>query len=112
MLDLLLAAALLFVQPVMVTGYTVDDHCEPNDPGYRWCDGLTSSGEVADPSRRIAACPRRFPFGTEVRVVGLGRYRCVDRGGKIRGHRLDILVDSEREAYSLTGWYLVVWEEA
>lgn len=39
---------------------------------------------------RVAACPREMAFGTRLVVEGIGNVTCRDRGGAIRGKRLDI----------------------
>ena len=38
----------------------------------------------------VAACPRELKLGTELLVERIGKIVCVDRGGKIKGRRLDI----------------------
>ena len=105
MIDFLLAAVLAFAPAYTVTGYTVaDDETAP------WADGITASGVEADPALRIVACPRSMPFGQKVWIEGLGAYTCRDRGGAIRGKRLDVLVGSRERAYAITGTRrVVVW---
>jgi 3D (Asp-Asp-Asp) domain-containing protein len=39
-----------------------------------------------------------MPFGTLVTVPGYGTVRCEDRGGAIRGRRLDVLFPTHAEA--------------
>ena len=39
---------------------------------------------------RVGACPPEYPFGTQFNIQGFGIMTCVDRGGKIKGKRLDI----------------------
>ena len=54
--------------------------------------GITASGTRAD--HPLVAAPRRFPFGTAMRIPGYagGQWvRVEDRGGVIRGNRLDVL---------------------
>lgn len=65
-----------------VTAYTANE-CEP------WCDGLTASMKRPVQGRTIA-CPRELPFGTHVLIPGVGAFRCEDRGGAIKGNRIDI----------------------
>jgi 3D (Asp-Asp-Asp) domain-containing protein len=51
--------------------------------------GITASGTRAD--HRLAAAPRHIPFGTRIDVPGYGRVEVEDRGGAIKGNRLDVL---------------------
>lgn len=39
---------------------------------------------------RVAACPREMAFGTRLVIEGIGNVTCHDRGGAIRGKRLDV----------------------
>lgn len=59
--------------------------------------GLTASGTQA---RRgtIAADTTRYPFGTIVYVPGYGYGRVEDRGGAIRGEKLDLWFPCHQQA--------------
>ena len=60
----------------------------PSHPAF----GITASGTLAH--HPLVAAPPRFPFGTRIRVPGYagGQWvRVEDRGGAIRGDRLDLL---------------------
>jgi 3D (Asp-Asp-Asp) domain-containing protein len=62
-------------------------------------DGKTASGlKVAE--KRTLACPREYPFGTQVSIEGMGEYRCEDRGGAIKGNHFDIYVKTKSEAFA------------
>lgn len=63
-------------------------------------DGITASGTKATAKRTIAA-PKNFAFGTQLWIEGLGSYVVEDRGGSIKGKRIDIFVDSHAEALKL-----------
>lgn len=58
--------------------------------------GITASGTKAD--HRLAAGPRWMPFGTVLAIPGYGTVRCEDRGGAIKGNRLDVLFPTHKEA--------------
>jgi len=58
--------------------------------------GITASGTKAD--HRLVAGPPEIPFGTVVEVPGYGRCKVEDRGGAIRGKRLDVLFQTHAEA--------------
>lgn len=80
-----------------VTAYTAGAKStgkRPGDPGY----GVTASGARAKEGRTIA-CPKRFSFGTKIYIPELkNTFVCEDRGGAIRGDRLDIYFESVSEA--------------
>ncbi len=74
---------------MVVTGYT------PWDEG---CTGITASGKVAD-FGMIAADTKILPFGTRIYVPGYGIGVVEDRGGAIKGNRLDLCYMSLTEAF-------------
>lgn len=61
-----------------------------------FADGLTASGVPA--VGRICAAPPEYPFGTVFHIEGYGEYVCEDRGGAIKGNKLDILMKSHKDA--------------
>jgi len=79
----------------VVTAYCSCERCcgkKPGHPAY----GITASGKrirvgmcAADPS---------IPFGPVINVPGYGRAVVEDRGGAIRGHRLDIYFPTHAQA--------------
>ena len=50
------------------------------------------------PAPGMAACPPELELGTRVRLEGRGILICRDRGGAIRGRRLDLFLESREEA--------------
>lgn len=67
----------------------------------RYSDGITASGHVICPGDFFVAADRKYPFGTEMIVGGYKSGEAVkvlDRGGVIRGNRLDVFFDSHKEA--------------
>jgi len=56
--------------------------------------GITASGAPVDDVRYLVAAPPEYPFGTVMIVPGYGSGPvCVlDRGGAIKGNKLDVLV--------------------
>jgi 3D (Asp-Asp-Asp) domain-containing protein len=79
---------------VKTTAYSNDPY-SINVP--RWRDGLTATNTTA---RRgiVAADWGVFPPGTRLYIPGYGEAVVEDRGGAVRGHHLDLFVDSRREA--------------
>ena len=65
--------------------------------GERKKVGITASGERARKGT-IAADTRRYPFGTIMYVDGYGYGRVEDRGGDIKGDRIDLFFETHRQA--------------
>lgn len=65
--------------------------------GRRKVVGQTASGTRARPGT-VAADTRVLPFGTVVYVEGYGWGRVEDRGGAIKGAKLDLFFKHHREA--------------
>ncbi|WP_211750106.1 3D domain-containing protein [Paenibacillus sp. Marseille-Q4541] len=60
--------------------------------------GITASGEKVKEGRTLA-CPKSLEFGTKVYIKELDHtYTCTDRGGAIKSGRLDIYIDSLKQA--------------
>ena len=59
--------------------------------------GITASGLPATPNHTIAMSSV-YPFGTKIEIEGYGIYVVEDRGGAIKGDRIDIFFSSHQEA--------------
>ena len=92
-------------------------------PDYRscgaWSDGFTASGRSVwtNGMRLVAADTKILPFGTLVSIPGYNGGRPVpvlDRGGKIKGRRLDLLYPTHEMALQWGAQRLTVtiWEYA
>ncbi len=84
-----------------ITAYTAHD---------RGMNGkhITANGEHTQEGRTIAA-DSSIPFGTEIYIPELGKkYTVVDRGGAIYGDRLDLFMESRKEALEFGVKYLEV----
>ena len=62
-------------------------------------DGVTSSGIKAKAGRTIA-CPANFPFGAKIKIADMGIFTCEDRGGAIKGNKIDIFMQTKQEAFA------------
>jgi len=69
-------------------------------------NGITASGTKATANRTIAA-PSNFAMGTKLKING-NVYTVEDRGGAIKGNRIDIYVNSHSEALAWGVKYLNV----
>ena len=69
-------------------------------------DGVTASGLKVKEKRTIA-CPKEFPFGLKISIEGMGIYTCEDRGGAIKGNKIDIYMETKKEAFSFGRQHLM-----
>ena len=61
-----------------------------------FADGVTASGVSA--VGKLCAADKKYPFGTMITIPGYGRVPVQDRGGAIKGDRLDVLFPTHQEA--------------
>jgi len=67
----------------------------------RYSDGVTACGHKIRMGDTFVAADRRYPFGTEMLIPGYGnsqRVQVLDRGGAIKGNRLEVFFDTHEEA--------------
>jgi 3D (Asp-Asp-Asp) domain-containing protein len=62
-------------------------------------DGITASGKKVKENETIA-CPKSFAFGTRINIDGYGTYICQDRGGAIKGNKIDIYMKTKAQAFA------------
>lgn len=85
------------IEEYTATGYApldpqaVRGMCFSGDPG------VTASGRRTEPGVTVAV-PKSIPFGTWLYIEGVGWRRADDRGGRIKGQRLDICFQTRKEA--------------
>jgi 3D (Asp-Asp-Asp) domain-containing protein len=97
---------------MVVTAYSPDERsCG------RWADGITASGKSVwtNGMRLVAADTRLLPFGSIISVPGYNGGRPVpvlDRGGAIKGKRLDVLYPTHEIAlrWGRKPLDITVWE--
>lgn len=71
----------------------IEGMCYEGDPN------ITASGARVEIGRTVAADTNVLPFGTRVWVQGFGWREVQDRGGAIKGNKIDVAVQSTSEAY-------------
>ena len=79
--------------------YTVLFRASAYDDCYICCgktDGITASGVKATANHNIAA-PPEYAFGQDIEIGGIP-YVVEDRGGAIKGNKIDIFFDTHEEA--------------
>lgn len=67
----------------------------------KWADGITASGHKIAPGDKLVAADRSIPFGTMIVIPGYNDNKPVpvlDRGGVIKGNKLDVYFDTHQEA--------------
>ncbi len=77
----------------------------------QYSDGVTACGYKIRPGDTFVAADRRYSFGTEMLIPGYSNSRAVkvlDRGGAIKGNRLDVFFATHQEALEWGVKYLEV----
>ena len=76
----------------------VSAYCPCSKCCGRFADGITASGHHIQPGDRLVAAPAAYPFGTRMIIPGYGEAPVLDRGGAIKGNKLDVFFHSHAEA--------------
>jgi len=66
-----------------------------------WADGVTANGHKIEAGDRFVAADGRFAFGTEMLIKGYNDSNTVkvyDRGGAIKGNKLDVFFHTHQAA--------------
>lgn len=87
-----------YVGDFKLTGYCACRKCcgkSPSNPNY----GRTAMGTMATEGRTIAM-DKRFAFGTKVYIEGVGVRIVEDRGGAIKGNRIDVYCSTHQGCYN------------
>jgi len=77
----------------------------------KYSDGETACGHKIRPGDTFAAADKRYSFGTEMIIAGYQNgqpVKVLDRGGAIRGNRLDVFFHTHEEALEWGVKYLDV----
>lgn len=67
----------------------------------QYADGITANGHKISPMDTFVAADKTYPFGTEMIIEGYGNTKPVkvlDRGGAIRGDKLDVFFHTHQQA--------------
>ncbi|OHB75292.1 MAG: hypothetical protein A2Z25_12785 [Planctomycetes bacterium RBG_16_55_9] len=79
----------------------VTAYCPCSSCCGQYADGMTACGHVIQPGETFVAADKRYAFGTEMLIPGYDHGRAVkvlDRGGAIKGDRIDVFFPSHQEA--------------
>ncbi len=75
---------------ILVTAYS-------STPDQCWGDPFTTASG-AKVRKGTMACPPQYPFGSKIKIKGMGEYVCEDRGGAIKGNHFDMWFESRAQA--------------
>ncbi len=67
----------------------------------RHADGITASGHIIEDGDTFVAADGRYPFGAQMVIPGYNNdkpVKVLDRGGAIRGDKLDVFFNSHQQA--------------
>lgn len=71
-------------------------------------DGITASGTIVSRGT-VSVDPRVIPLGTKLYVEGYGHAYALDTGGAIKGNRIDLYVETKKEAFEWGRRQAKVW---
>ena len=72
-------------------------------------DGITASGEKVQEGITVAADTSKLPFGTKIYIQGIGWRTVQDKGGAVKGNKLDIYISSHNDPMPYNVQSLDVW---
>jgi len=79
---------------MLLTHYCSCLLCTGKDPGHP-LSGVTAAGTRV--KRGTVACPKDMRLG-QLLIIDGSWYTCLDRGGAIKGNKIDVFVPSHAEA--------------
>ncbi|MHC4638668.1 MAG: 3D domain-containing protein [Planctomycetota bacterium] len=77
----------------------------------QFADGITANGHKIQPGDTFVAADSRYPFETELIIPGYSRsnpVKVLDRGGAIKGNRIDVFFHTHEKALQWGVQYLDV----
>jgi 3D (Asp-Asp-Asp) domain-containing protein len=80
---------------------TVTAYCPCSKCCGDWVDGHTANNHKIQDGDCFVAAPKTYAFGTEMIIPGYNNSRSVkvlDRGGAIKGNKLDVFFNTHQEA--------------
>jgi 3D (Asp-Asp-Asp) domain-containing protein len=93
---------------ITIKQFRVTAYCPCEICCGKYADGITASGHRIKPGDKFTAADKTIPFGTRLDIPGYGLVEVKDRGGKIKGDRLDVFFDTHQEALNWGVQYLDV----
>ena len=96
-------------QRIFAGEFAVYAYCAEQYPHICGGNPTTKSGEPVTPGVTVAADPDVLPLGTRIYIDSIGGRVVQDTGGAIRGHKIDLAVESHREAVAWGVQHREVW---
>lgn len=96
-------------QMVYAGEYTIVAYCIEQYPHICGGNPTTKSGEPVTSGVAVAADPDVLPMGTRIYIDGIGERVVQDTGGAIKGRKIDLAVESHREAVEWGVQHKGVW---
>ena len=93
------------------TRMRVTAYCPCSKCCGQYSDGVTACGHKIRPGDTFVAADKRYSFGTEMVISGYGNgqpVKVLDRGGAIKGNKLDLFFGTHKEALKWGVKYLDV----
>lgn len=81
--------------------FTITYYCTENYPHTCGGGGTTASGTQVAPYQTAAVDTSVIPFGTKLYIEGVGYRIAEDRGGAVKGNKIDLAVTTHEEALNL-----------
>ena len=94
--------------PAEAISANVSAYCPCSRCCGKYSDGITANGYRIQPGDKFCAADKRFPFGTVLDIPGYGKVPVLDRGGAIKGNKLDVYFPTHQEALNFGRQYLTV----
>ena len=76
----------------------VTAYCKESCCCGEYADGVTANGHRIQPGDKFCAADPGICFGTMFTIPDYGKVPCYDRGGAIKGAKLDVYFDTHQEA--------------
>jgi len=87
-----------FISKQSLGFFEVTAYCTCEKCCGKWSDGHTASGHIIQADDKFCAADPIFPFGTMLVIPGYGYVPVLDRGGAIKGNKLDVFFPTHQEA--------------
>ena len=100
-------------QPIYSKTYRVTAYCLCEKCCGKWSKVYprrTANGHIIKPGDKFAAADKSISFGTKLDIPGYGIVQVLDRGGAIKGNRLDVFFPTHQEALNWGVKHLMVKE--
>lgn len=81
--------------------FTITYYCTENYSHTCGGGGTTASGTQVTPYQTAAVDTSVIPFGTKLYIEGVGYRIAEDRGGAVKGNKIDLAVTTHEEALNL-----------